>query len=155
MVAPSATLIDADHHLMWLRDAGLAPVVLERVAELDATLWARSFDARLMELVRLRIAQMLGADAELTRRTPEATDAGLDEATINELSQWPVSERFDTRDRAVLGWAEQWLVDVTGITDDDAVRLQELLSERELAQMTMAVAVFEMLTRTRVALDAG
>lgn len=155
MVTPSATLIDADHHLTWLRDAGLAPVVLERVAELDATLWARSFDARLMELVRLRIAQMLGADAELTRRTPEATDAGLDEATIAELSQWPVSARFDTRDRAVLGWAEQWLVDVTGITDDDAARLQQLLSERELAQMTMAVAVFEMLTRTRVALDSG
>ena len=42
--APSSTLVDADHHLAWLRDAGLAPVVLERLAELDATLWSRSFD---------------------------------------------------------------------------------------------------------------
>jgi len=149
---PSATLVDADHHLTWLRDAGLAPVVLERLAELDATLWSRSFDPRLMELVRIRFAQLLGADDELARRTQQATAAGLDEAVIAELPQWPSSPRFDARDRTVLAWAEQWLVDVNGVSDDDAAELQQLLSERELAQLTMAVAMFEMLTRACVAL---
>ena len=151
----SATLVDSDHHLTWLRDAGLAPVVLERLAELDATLWSRSFDPRLMELVRLRFAQLLGADGELARRTPPAIAAGLDEATIADLPQWPSSPRFDARDRTVLAWAEQWLVDVNGVSDDDAAELQELLSERELAQITMAVAVFEMLTRACVALTTA
>lgn len=152
MGTPSATLVDADHHLTWLRDAGLAPVVLERLAELDATLWSRSFDPRLMELVRIRFAQLLGADDELARRTQQATAAGLDEAVIAELPQWPSSPRFDARDRTVLAWAEQWLVDVNGVSDDDAAELQQLLSERELAQLTMAVAMFEMLTRACVAL---
>ena len=155
MGTPSSTLIDADHHLTWLRDAGLAPVVLERLAELDATLWSRSFDPRLMELIRLRFAQLLGADRELARRTPQAIAAGLDDATIVELPQGPVSPRFDTRDRTVLAWAEQWLVDVTGISADAAAKLHQLWSDRELAQLTMAVAVFEMVTRTCVALSTN
>jgi alkylhydroperoxidase family enzyme len=152
---PRSTRVDDDHHLTWLRDAGLAPVVLERLAELDATLWARSFDPRLMELIRLRFAQLLGADGELERRTPQAVAAGIDDATVAELAQWPTSPRFDDRDRLALGWAEQWLVDVTGVTDDDAAALQAAFSERELAQLTMAVAVFEMTTRACVALTAA
>ena len=148
------TLVDDTHHLVWLRDAGLAPVVLERLAELDATLWGRSFDPRLMELVRLRFAQLLRADGELARRTPEALAAGLDDATVAELPQWPTSDRFDARDRLALAWAEQWLVDIAGITDDDAAELQRAFTERELAQLTMAVAVFEMTTRACVALTA-
>jgi alkylhydroperoxidase family enzyme len=154
-VGPSPpTLVDDTHHLGWLRDAGLAPVVLERLAALDATLWARSFDPRLMELVRLRFAQLLRADRELARRTPAAIAAGLDDATVADLAQWPTSERFDARDRLALAWAEQWLVDISGITDDAAAELQGAFSERELAQLTMAVAVFEMTTRACVALTA-
>ena len=57
------TLVDDRHHLVWLRDAGLAPVVLERLAELDATLWGRSFDAMSSELMPVSALSTSGFSA--------------------------------------------------------------------------------------------
>ena len=74
---------------------------------------------------------------------------------VAELPQWPSSSRFDERTRAAIGWSEQWLLDVRGITDADAARLQELFAPDELAALTMAVAVFEMIIRARGALAAA
>jgi len=139
-------------HLAWLAQAGLAPPVQRTLVDLDEFLWSGSFDPALMELVRLRAAQLLDVEGELVRRTPAALAAGLDETLIAELPQWPSSPRFDERTRAAIGWSEQWILDVHGITDADAARLQELFAPDELAALTMAVAVFEMITRARGAL---
>src|SRR5258706_13191907 len=43
----------------------------------------------LLELVRIRIAQLIQAPAEAARRTPEAVVAGLDEETVAELACSP------------------------------------------------------------------
>jgi alkylhydroperoxidase family enzyme len=143
-----------DQPLAWLARAGLTPPVHETLVALDDALWAGSFDPVLMELLRLRTAQLLGVEAELTRRTPAASAAGLDDALVAELPQWPTSPRFDDRSRAAIAWAEQWIVDVHGITDTDAARLQDLFTPAELAGLTMAIAVFEMTIRARAALGA-
>jgi alkylhydroperoxidase family enzyme len=142
-------------HLDWLAQAGLMPSVHRTLVDLDDCLWSGSFDPVLMELVRLRAAQLLGVEGELVRRTPAALAAGLDETLVSELPQWPSSPRFDTRTRAAIGWSEQWILDVRGITDADAARLQELFAPDELAALTMAVAVFEMIIRARGALAAA
>lgn len=145
----------SEDHLAWLAQAGLTPSVHRTLVELDEFLWSGSFDPVLMELVRLRAAQLLGVEGELARRTPAALTAGLDETLVAELPQWPSSSRFDERTRAAIGWSEQWLLDVRGITDADAARLQELFAPDELAALTMAVAVFEMIIRARGALAAA
>ena len=139
--------------LDWLASAGLEPQVFEHLVVLEQRLWAEdSIEAPLLELVRLRIAQLLDAPADLDRRTPAAVDAGLDEAMVDELSMWPTSPRFEERQRAVLSWTEQWVIDPEQITDDDAARLTTALTEKECAALSTALAVFESLTRTRVAL---
>ena len=142
-------------HLDWLAQAGLVPSVHRTLVDLDDCLWSGSFDPVLMELVRLRAAQLLGVEGELVRRTPAALAAGLDETLVAELPQWPSSPRFDERTRAAISWSEQWILDVRGITDADAARLQELFAPDELAALTMAVAVFEMIIRARGALAAA
>lgn len=127
--------------------------MFEHLVVLEQRLWAEdSIEAPLLELVRLRIAQLLDAPADLDRRTPAAVDAGLDEAMVDELSMWPTSPRFEERQRAVLSWTEQWVIDPEQITDDDAARLTTALTEKECAALSTALAVFESLTRTRVAL---
>jgi alkylhydroperoxidase family enzyme len=142
-----------DDRLEWLADAGLEPVVYEHLTSLEAAIWTvGGFDPVLLELVRLRIAQLVQAPAELARRTPAAVAAGLDEAKVAELPSWPTSPRFDQRDRAVLAWTEQWVIDAGGMTDDDAARLTAALTESECATLSTALALFEALTRTRVAL---
>jgi AhpD family alkylhydroperoxidase len=135
-------------------ESGLNDTVHQSLAASVRAIWDDAFDPRLFELVRLRIAQLLRCDAELAVRTPEAMRAGMDDQTFAELSRWPTSDRFDDRDRTVLAWIEQWLVDVQGITDADAARVQELFTPEELAQLTLALAMFEALIRARAALAA-
>jgi len=120
--------------------------VFEHLVVLEQRLWAEdSIEAPLLELVRLRIAQLLDAPADLDRRTPAAVDAGLDGAMVDELSMWPTSPRFEERQRAVLSWTEQWVIDPEQITDDDAARLTTALTEKECAALSTALAVFESL----------
>jgi alkylhydroperoxidase family enzyme len=139
--------------LDWLAEAGLEPQVFEHLSVLEEQLWDDgSIEAPLLELVRLRIAQILDAPAELERRSPAAVAAGLDEAMVADLSMWPTSPKFDERQRAVLSWSEQWVIDAGQITDEDAVRLTTALSPKECAALSTVLAVFESLTRTRVAL---
>jgi alkylhydroperoxidase family enzyme len=71
---------------------------------------------------------------------------------VDDLSNWPTSPKFDERQRAVLSWSEQWVIDPEQITDEDATRLRAALSDKECAVLSTTLAVFESLTRTRVAL---
>ena len=139
--------------LAWLADAGLTPSVYEPLVALEARLWAGdALDPVLLELVRVRIAQLLDSPADLTRRTAAAVDAGLGETQIAELAAWPTSALVDDRAKAVLRWSEQWVVDPGQLTDGDAATLRAVLTDRECAALSTALAVFEALTRTRVAL---
>ena len=63
-----------------------------------------------------------------------------------------VPSGLPSRQRAVLSWSEQWVIDPDQITDEDAVRLRSSLDEKDCASLTTALAVFESLTRTRLAL---
>src|SRR3954451_18056856 len=139
--------------LDWLVEAGLEAHVYEHLAVLEGQLWDdATIGAPLMELIRIRIAQILQAPAEIEGRTPAAMAAGLDEAKAEQVGAWPTSPMFDERERAVLSWSEQWVIDPEQITDDDAARLRAVLDDKECAALSTALAVFESLTRTRVAL---
>ena len=61
---------------------------------------------------------------------------------------------LDERDRAVVRWAEQFVIDPHEITDAERGGLTGVLDDRQLGELTTAVAVFEALARTRVALEA-
>jgi alkylhydroperoxidase family enzyme len=146
-------MTEATGTLDWLAEAGLEPQVLEHLAVLETQLWDdATIGAPLMELIRIRIAQILVAPAELERRTPPAVAAGLDEAMVEQVSSWPTSPLFDERHRAVLSWSEGWVIDPEQLTDDDAARLRAVLDDKECAALSTVLAVFESLTRTRVAL---
>ena len=113
-------MADASGSLDWLADAGLEPQVYEHLTVFEEQLWADAIEAPLLELIRLRIAQILDAPVELERRSPAAVAAGLDETMVDDLSNWPTSPKFDERQRAVLSWSEQWVIDPEQITDEDA-----------------------------------
>jgi alkylhydroperoxidase family enzyme len=55
----------------------------------------------------------------------------------------------------VLRWAEQFVIDPHEITDADAAALTSALDARQCGELTTAIAVFEALARTRVALTAS
>ncbi len=92
----------------------------EATDQLDAVMelaW-NSCDPVLLELVRLRIATLVGNDeAALAVRHVDSVE--LSEAKIAQLPSWPTSPLFDERERDCLSFAEQFAMDVTGFTDAD------------------------------------
>lgn len=126
------------------------PQVAAQLAAAHEQAWA-AVDPALLELVRLRIAMLLGCAAELAERTPAARAAGLDEATIADLAAWPTSPRFGARERACLAYVEQWLIDVASMTDADAAAVGDVLGADGLAAFSAALLVLEQRQRLRLA----
>ena len=126
------------------------PDVARHLADAHEQAWLAVHPV-LLELVRLRVAMLLGNDAELATRTPAAVEAGLDEATVSELSQWPTSPRFGQRERACLDFTEQWVIDVATLTDDQAAAVSDALGGDGLAAFASALLVIEQRQRLRLA----
>ena len=64
-------------------------------------------------------------------RSQQARDAGSAEDKIAELSSWPTSPLFSARERACLALAEQFVIDVNGVTDRQVDDVLEHLSSGE------------------------
>ncbi len=126
---------------------GLRPAAYARFRELYDALWSQTaLDPVVLELCRLRVATLLGCDGE-----PAGTP-GLSAARVAALPQWPTSPLFDEAERACLGFAEQYVMDPHGVTDEHFTALQAHLAPAAVATLVLGLAVFEALARFRVAL---
>ncbi len=114
-------------------------------------IWRGALDPVTVELCRLRIAQLLASPNDVMRRSPEAD---IDEELVAALARWSTDPAFDARRRAALRFTEAYVVDARSITDDDRRVVLDALSEPEAVALTTALATFEALTRTRLALEA-
>jgi len=148
--------VEADGDTALDRVFGLTPAAYEAFREVDGALWDPArVDPALVELCRLRIAQLMGCDAELDVRHDQARDAGLTEEKINQLRQWPTSPRYSDTDRAVLNFAEKFVIDASIVDDDDCAALRAHLSDPEITALTTAIALFDAMARFQVALGIG
>jgi alkylhydroperoxidase family enzyme len=133
----------------------LSPNVYDRFVTMYRQVWEPpSADPALLELVRLRVAQLLKADAELRIRHRPALDAGLTEEKVAALRSWPTSPLFSETEQAVLAFTEMFVIDAHAVTDEQCAAVDERLSNGDAASVTMALAIFEAMTRFRLALDA-
>ena len=126
------------------------PEVAEHLAEAHEAAWA-AVDPVLLELCRLRVATLLGCETERAARTQAAMEAGLDEATIGELSAWPTSARFGGRERACLALCEQFVIDVASVDDQLARSVADHLGPEGLRSFVTALLVVEQRQRLRLA----
>jgi alkylhydroperoxidase family enzyme len=102
----------------WERISKVLPEQFGALANLHRGVWSSTTEPVLLELMRLRMAQMLRCDAALALRTPAAVEAGLDEAKAAAVADWPDSPLFSEKERRWLAFTEQWIGDVNGITDE-------------------------------------
>src|SRR4029450_5503836 len=112
----------------WLPEAAPGTTALERVFGLRPDLYAdyRAFLALfwtrdsvgpvVLELCRLRVAQLLGCQGELRLRYRPARAAGLGESTIALLERWPTAPVFSDAERACLAYAEAFVLAAHGGT---------------------------------------
>jgi alkylhydroperoxidase family enzyme len=132
---------------------GLRPDAYARFRELYGGLWDPAvIDPRVLELCRLRIGTILGSEAERAIRYADGAAAGVTEADVAALPQWPSSRAFTDAERACIAFAEQYVMDPHGLTDDHFSALHDHFDEPALATLSLAVAMFDALTRFRLAL---
>ena len=114
----------------------------EHRALLD-TLWSGVVSPVTLELCRLRMAMLLRCEPALAERSPAAAAAGLTEARIATLAAWPTDPSFSDEERACLAFAEQYVIDHHGVTDEQVTGLVDLLGADGVVTFTTALAVWE------------
>lgn len=106
----------------------------------------------LLHLIKTRASQMNGCAYCLHMHTSDARAGGESEARLYLLPAWRESAMFTARERAALAWTEA----VTAVADghvSDAVydEVRPHFSEKELADLTIAVAMINAWNRIAVA----
>lgn len=131
----------------------LEPEWFRWMGEMHRLVWELT-DARELELCRLRLAQLVGCEPELAVRYEAGRQAGVDEATVAELRNWPTSERFTARDRDFLAFVEQFRFDVQGVTDEQAQAVLNHLDDEQFFVFSLAIGMYESWQSLLVALNA-
>src|SRR3954451_4530355 len=108
-------------------------------------------DAVLVELCRLRIAQLVESAFDASLRYEAAQAAGLSEEKLAAIGESPESELYSDRERAALEFAEQFAIQSSTISDDDVARLREHLSTEEFIYLTKALGVIDQFARSNSA----
>ena len=111
-----------------------------------------SLDARYRELAILRIAVLNRADYEFAQHVPFAGKAGLSAAQIEAVKTDPASPLFDARDRAVLAYAATMTRDIE-VPDPLFAEVRTLFAERDVVELTVTVAGYNLVSRFLVALQ--
>lgn len=143
--SPGATALD--------RVFGLRPNLYADYRRFVALFWERSLvDPVLLELCRLRIAQLHGCRAELAIRYQPAVEAGLDEAKIAALPRAGRAPEFSEGERACIAFAELFASDPHAITDADAAAVVAHLGDAGTVALVQALAIFDGFARFRLLL---
>jgi alkylhydroperoxidase family enzyme len=134
------------------RGFGLRPELYQRYRDFVALFWEpRVLDPVILELCRLRVAQLHGCRSELGLRHRAALDAGLGEAKVAALAGGDESG-FEAAERACLRFTEMFVRDPHAIRDEDAAAVTAQLGEPGLVALAEALAVFDGFCRFRLIL---
>jgi alkylhydroperoxidase family enzyme len=68
-------------------------------------------------------------------------------------AEFALRSAVSAREVAALAFAEQYVLDPGGMTDERAAELNELFTEPELTALTFTVAVYDAMARVRLVLE--
>ena len=119
----------------------VAPEALQGMLATEKYLARSPLGHPLIHVIKLRASQMNGCAYCIDMHWKDARAAGETEQRLYGLDAWRESPYYTDRERAALAWTEA----LTNITDGhapDAVyeHVKSHLSEREIADLTIAVA---------------
>jgi alkylhydroperoxidase family enzyme len=103
------------------------------------------FDAvtprRLLELVILRTAEIVGSDYEINQHRPLMKLCGYSDAQIAAIPSWRASSLFDDKQRAVLAYVEQ-VAHGGNVDDPTFTALAQHFSPQEIVEITYTVGSY-------------
>jgi alkylhydroperoxidase family enzyme len=107
----------------------------------------------LLELCRLRLAQLLDGDFDRSLRYEPAIAAGLTEEKLRALADYGTSPQFSETERLCLSFAELFVIQSSNIGDEDVARVQQALGPEQFIYFVKALSVIDQLQRSVVAFD--
>jgi alkylhydroperoxidase family enzyme len=135
---------------------GLRPDLYEPFRAFYAVFWTDGLlDPVVLELCRLRVAQLLRCESEQRVRYAPARDAGLTEEQVARLADWPRDPSLTDSQRAALAFAEQFVLDPHGIDDAQRDAVIDHLGRPGLVALCEALALFDGFCRFRTLLGVG
>ena len=137
----------------WERLVASSPGFFAAWSALEDELW-RSVDPTILRLCRARMAILLGVPGQRALTRDEKRDvSSLTRQKLAALAQWPYSPLFAPVERTCLSFAEQFVLDVTGIDQSMVDALLEHLSPADCYSFTYALWCFEAMERVCLVLD--
>jgi AhpD family alkylhydroperoxidase len=112
---------------------------------------AKSFEPKLLELVKFRVSQMNGRAHCLHMHRQDAIKLGETDDRLVLLDAWRESALYTERERAALAWAES-LTRIAETHAPDAVyeEAREAFSEDELVALSIGVAMINAWNRLAI-----
>lgn len=128
-----------------------APEAFNKLVEIGGLLKTSSLEKTLLHLVKIRASQINGCTFCIDMHVKEAKIDGEKEIRLHHLAAWTESPLFSEKEKAGLLWSEA-VTNINGGTVDDNVytRVREFFSEKELVELTMAIAVINSWNRFAV-----
>lgn len=128
----------------------LRPVATSLLDITNAYAWTAVSPA-LLELLRLKVAALIGNKAGLARRSAAAREQGLTEAKIAQLDDYYKLSDFSDAEKQSLAFAEMFVVDVSSLTASDAEALGRYFSTEQRQDLVVALYVIECTQRIEMA----
>jgi alkylhydroperoxidase family enzyme len=118
----------------------------------NAVRYQAGIDARLRELAIMRVALLNGVSYVFDiHKARYAAPAGVTPAEISALPRWKRSRHFGPREQALLGYVDAMTRDVE-VPDRVFDALRPHFSEREIVELTVLIAAYNLHTRVLQAL---
>jgi len=126
------------------RALSLAPHFVEVVTAYEKAVSASRLDARLHELVRMRIARINDCVVCLNWRSP---GSGATEQLLAAVVDYATNDGFTPAEKVAIEYAERFCLDPAAIPDSLLDRLAEHLSPAEIVDLTLVIGKYLALGR--------
>ena len=107
---------------------------------LENAVSAIGLDHSLLQLVKLRASQINGCAFCVDMHTTDAKETGETDRRLHCVVVWREAPFFTPRERAALAWTESLtLLASTHAADEDYAAVREHFSDKEIADLTLAI----------------
>jgi AhpD family alkylhydroperoxidase len=135
--------------------AKAAPGALKTMLDIEAYLAKCGLEHSLLLLVKMRASQINGCAYCLDMHSKDARAEGETEQRLYVLDAWREAPFYSERERAALAWTDALtLISETHAPDEVYDEARGQFSERELADLTLAIAAINSWNRIAIGLRA-
>lgn len=129
-----------------------SPEFVNKMMELSNTEKESSIEEKILHLVHIRASQMNGCAFCVDMHIKQAKIHGERELRLYHIPIWRESTLFTPRERAALEWTEILTkLPAHGVPDDIYDSVRELLSEKELSDLTFSIMAINAWNRISIA----